>query len=570
MNLLLTTLHAKYSHASLALPCLAAFCRDLSGLAISIREYTVNEPHEQVLRHIVSENSDVIAFSCYIWNIQQTLRLASDLRKIAPDTVIILGGPEVSFGTFELMQLNPAVDFVIKGEGEAVLRALLGKLLEFPPSWQDEPHRFANIANLFYREDADITSSGHHGGSLLALDSIPSPFVAGLVDLGRPLTYYETSRGCPFSCAFCLSSVDRQVRSFALPRIESDLELLMSQNVSQIKLVDRTFNYDARRANRIWEFILEHNRCSHFHFEIAADLLTDDNIRLLSQVPPNTFRFEIGIQSGSQDTLEKVARNADLERIRANVRRLRQETSVELHLDLVAGLPGEDYHGLLESLQLVADLKPHVIQIEPLKVLKGSPMREIAHREEYRYSDSPPYTILNNPWLSFTEICRIETIGRLLDLFHNQGGFANALRFMEQRYPFAVMMDRMARHSAGENLTGLNLRRTYELLARLAAPLLSESDSPGFHDALFFDYCSREMPQQGKLPEFIAQRQQECSWPGRRELPPGLALPPNSRVRMFQFRFLGKYCEERVEDGPATVTFVYAAAAGEGLRIYPV
>ena len=567
MKLLLTTLHAKYSHASLALPCLAVCCRNLTGMETVIREWTVNEPRDQILRQIMAEEAEVIAFSCYIWNIEDTLRLVSDIKKITADTVIILGGPEASFGVFELMHENPAVDFVIKGEGEKVFRQLLEAVIDRQlHPLQKSPDIFGEIENLFYRENGDIISSPLNAAPLLP-DSIPSPFEAGLVNLEKPLIYYETSRGCPFSCAFCLSSLEGQVRSFTPLRIESDLLFLMDRHVSQIKLVDRTFNYDARRADRIWEYILEHNRCSHFHFEIAADLLTDDNLSLLRQVPPKTFRFEIGVQSTSRDTLERVGRTADLDRICANVRRLRDETEVELHLDLVAGLPGENYRGLLDSLQLVSDLKPHVIQIEPLKVLKGSPMREIAKREGYRYSNSPPYTILSTPWLSFNDIGRVETIGRLLDLFYNHGGFGQALHFMQQRMSITRLMDMASRTNAGEDLSGRSTRRTYELFAHLTVPLLSETERYQLYDVLFFDYCCREMPLLGKLPAFIADRQQECAWPSRRDLPDGLALPEGSRIKIFTFRFLRDYRSEEWQEMPVTVTFVYASVAGGGLRV---
>ena len=224
----------------------------------------------------MAEQADMVAFSCYIWNIEQTLRIVSDINKISPKTKIVLGGPEVSFGIFDLMHDNPAIDFVIKGEGEEVFRRLLVALLQDTTSLL--PERLAEIDSLFFR-DGNETASGPLSRKNMELDSLPSPFEAGLVDFSKPLTYYETSRGCPFSCAFCLSSVEGGVRSFSLERIKKDLLFLMNSNVSQIKLVDRTFNYDAGRADAIWEFILEHNRCSHFHFEIAADLLTDTNLR---------------------------------------------------------------------------------------------------------------------------------------------------------------------------------------------------------------------------------------------------------------------------------------------------
>jgi anaerobic magnesium-protoporphyrin IX monomethyl ester cyclase len=566
MKLLLTTLHAKYSHASLALPCLAAACGELADLEIRIGEWTVNEPREQILRRIMTERADVIAFSCYIWNIESSLKLADDIKKIAPDTLIVLGGPEASFGIFQLMHDNPAIDFVVRGEGESVFRSLMETLLSREDAPAAGPDPFQHIPNLFYRR-GDDTLSGPLTSDYLEMDAIPSPFRAGLVDLSKPLVYHETSRGCPFSCAFCLSSLEGRVRSFSMERIESDLIWLISREVGQIKLVDRTFNYDSQRANRIWELILKHNRGSRFHFEIAADLLSDANMELLRRVPPHTFGFEIGVQSFSPETLERVQRTADLERLTANVRRLRHETEVELHLDLVAGLPGENYEGFLASLARVAELRPHAIQIEPLKVLKGSPMRKIATRNEYRFSQSPPYTILTTPWLSFDDIGRIETIGRLLDLFYNRGGFETALAFMGQRLEFSRLFHAMADQPGSGDLGGRNIRRTFELFASLAAPLLPEQERELLYDALFFDYCRAEMPMMGKLPSFAAGRSHGYCWPGRGDLPAGLALPPQGRIRAFRSVFLRDYRTEGWKEGPAAVTFVYASAAGQGLQV---
>lgn len=561
MNILLATLHAKYSHASLALPCLAAYCRDIPEARISIREWTVNEPREHILRLVMAEQADLIAFSCYIWNIEQTLRIVSDIKKIAPHTRIALGGPEVSFGMFDLMHDNPAIDFVIKGEGEETFRRLIVTLIREHAGLLQES--LGEIDNLFFRDNGD-TASGPLSGKNLALDSLPSPFAAGLVDFAKPLIYYETSRGCPFSCAFCLSSVEGAVRSFSLGRIKEDLLFLMNSAVPQIKLVDRTFNYDARRAYELWEFILEHNRGSHFHFEIAADLLTDRNLEVLARVPENTFRFEIGIQSASQSTLEQVKRSADLERIFGNVRRLAAETRVDLHLDLVAGLPGEGYDGFLASLETVASLQPHDIQIEPLKLLKGSPMREIARREGYCFSEFPPYTILGNPWLSYEDICRIETIGRLLDLFTKHGGFTAAFRVLQRATPFSAILDRMARRAGNENLSSLSCRRVFELFARLAEPL---ADRALLDDALFFDYCRSEMPLMGKLPSFAAEQQKKCSWPALRDLPNDLNLPPDCRVKSFRHEFMRDHRTGSEHEGPIVLTFVYVSGADRGLQV---
>lgn len=568
MKILLTTLHAKYSHASLALPCLAAYCRNIPGVSVTIREWTVNEPREQLLRHIMSEQADLVAFSCYIWNIEKTLRIASDIKKIAPDTRIALGGPEASFNIFELMHDNPAIDFVVKGEGERVFQPLITTLVKHGNSNLLE-RSLAEIGNLYYRDGNDITS-GPLNKHFVDLDSIPSPFEAGLVDLKKPLVYYETSRGCPFSCAFCLSSTEGRVRSFGMERIKSDLGLLMGHKIARIKLVDRTFNYDAQRANDIWTFILEQNRGSHFHFEISADLLTEDNLNLLKQVPPNMFRFEIGVQSSSETTLLRVGRKANLARIFETVRRLRSETHIELHLDLIAGLPGEDFTGFLASLRAVADLEPHMIQIEPLKVLKGSAMREIASRDDYHFSGFPPYTILRNPWLNFTDISRIETIGRLLDLFYNGGGFFATLKLLRRTIDTASLFDRMARQAGNDNLSGLSTRRAFELFARLAGALVDDATRRLLHDALFFDYCRQEMPLMGKLPAFVAERQNECAWPGARELPAHLGLPAESRVKAFRCTFLRDYRCEEWKNKAASITFVYVSGAGRGLQVLVV
>ncbi len=564
MKILLATLHAKYSHASLALPCLAAYCRDIPETEIAIREWTVNEPREHTLRLIMAEKADLVAFSCYIWNIETTLQIVSDIKKISPHTRIVLGGPEVSFGIFDLMHDNTAIDFVIKGEGEETFKRLSETLLSNEDALLQSA--LSEIDNLFFRDGGD-TISGPLSIKNLALDSLPSPFQAGLVDTAKPLIYYETSRGCPFSCAFCLSATEGTVRSFGIERIKKDLLNLMNSDIAQIKLVDRTFNYDAGRANAIWAFILEHNRSSHFHFEIAADLLTDSNLKLLSRVPENTFRFEIGIQSSSSATLEEVGRTADLSRIFANVHRLRTETRIELHLDLVAGLPGEDYAGFLNSLHAVSGMKPDMLQIEPLKVLKGAPMRAIANREGYAFSESPPYTILRNPWLSYDDICLIETIGRLLDLFNKHGRFRAAFRILERYDTFSGILDRMARQVGNDNLSSLSRLRVFELFARLCEPLLPEADAPLLFDALFFDYCSSEMPLMGKLPAFVSHLQDHCSWPGRKELPEGMNILTDSRVKAFRFTFRHDYRQELEENGPFPLTFVYMSTEGHGLRI---
>ena len=579
MKILLTTLHSKYVHSSLALPCIAACCQDIPGAKVVIREWTINESREHLLRLIVAEKADLVAFSCYIWNIEAVLHIVSDLKRISADTLIALGGPEVSFGIFELMNENPGIDFVVKGEGESVFRRLVEILANREISVETnndstvtlpkDDDALITVPNLFFRLGQDI-ASGPMTCDYLQLDSIPSPFAGGLVDLNRALVYYETSRGCPFSCAFCLSSVEGEVRSFSLERIKNDLLFLINQQVPKIKLVDRTFNYDAIRAGLIWEFILKNNNCSHFHFEIAADLLTEENLLLLKQVPEKTFRFEIGVQSTSAKTLQRVGRSGSLAGIFANVSRLRNETNVELHLDLVAGLPGENYQGFLESLRNVAALAPHEIQVEPLKVLKGSEMREIARREGYRFSDYPPYKILSTPWLSFEEICSIGTVGRLLDLFYNREGFDTAIKLLLCQFDFSQLFDKIAYQAGMEHLSGFSTRRLYELFARLAGSLVIHTEQSVFYEALFFDYCQSEMPQMGKLPDFAEKFKSVCAWPGKNELPEGLEFPGNSRIRTFRCSFSHDFRVQSWGEKLVTITFVYISGKGKGLSVVMV
>ena len=562
MKLLLATLHSRYSHASLALPALAAACAGIPGLAIVLREWTIHEQHDRLLRLLAGEGAGLYGFSCYIWNLEQTLRLAADLKLVRPEAVIVLGGPEASFGTFELLAANPAVDCVVRGEGEETFRelaALVAACGGLPPG-----ELLRGVAGITCRCDDEIIAIPDRPPAA-DLDLLPSPFGAALVDLAKPLVYVETSRGCPFSCAFCLSSLDRSVRSWGMERIRSDLALLMAGEVATVKFVDRTFNYDPQRALAIWELILSRNRTSRFHFEIAAELLTDDQFRFLRTVPEGLFRFEIGIQSGDPAVLGRVGRKSDPERLLAAVQRLREETGVVVHLDLVAGLPGEGYDRFLASLERVLATGAHHIQVEPLKVLKGTPMRRIAAEEGYRYSPAPPYKILRTPSLSFEEIGRIEELSRLLDLVVNSGRFPALLAALKGEGGVAAFLDRAARIATGG---GEPRPRSFLELCDLLQRCLSASygERPLLADALSFDYCRNEYPSLSRLPACFGgvAGNREARGPGgdRRT-----AFPAGARIRRFRRRFLRNYLETPWRDEPAEILFTYVARQGEGERV---
>ena len=565
MQILLTTLHSRHSHSSLALPMLAASCANIPDSSCAIREFTINEPHEQLLRNIVAQQADLVGFSCYIWNIDQTLRLIADLKRITPETIIAVGGPEVSFGIFDLMTSHPEIDLVIQGEGEQSFTRVIENIRQ-PPAANGLPDILADIEGVVFRQGDEIVAGPIRTGHL-PLHELPSPFAAGLVDLAKPLVYYETSRGCPFACSFCMSSLEGKVRSYGMERIRADLALLMNQQVQRIKLVDRTFNFDPGRADAIWDFILKHNRTSQFHFEIAADLLTNDNFATLSRVPEHQFHFEIGVQSTGEGVLKSAGRPVNMPRLLENVRRLKRETGIELHLDLLAGLPGEDYQGFLDSLQHVCEVAPHQIQVEPLKVLKGSKMRAVAEQEKIRYSPHPPYKILRTPWLSFAEIDRIETIGRLLDLFYNSGLFQGSLELLGHDAGLAPLFDRMARSVTPGELTGRSLLDRFELLHRLAAPQLDSATASGLRDALFFDYCLTEVPVKNRLPDFAQGYRDSCNWPQTASGFDPPEAPGTARVKFFRCRFLTDRRAVTADAAPTEVTFRYLAEPGRKLRI---
>jgi anaerobic magnesium-protoporphyrin IX monomethyl ester cyclase len=555
MKILLATLHAKYVHSSLALPYLASACADLEGFDFEILELTVNEQQDQLLSRLYGAQADVILFSCYIWNTELTLKLASDLKQLSPDTAMVLGGPEVSFGAFEMMVRNPAIDCIVRGEGEQTVRELLQALRDQVPL--DE------VTGITYREGEEIVANPERV-ALGDLDQIPSPFAAGLVDLAKPLVYYETSRGCPFSCAFCMSSIDQGVRSFSMDRIESDLELLLEGGAQTVKLVDRTFNFDAARANRIWRFILDRKPAGTFHFEIGAELLTDANLALLAEVPPGLFRFEIGVQSGGEETLAKVERSSSLPRLFENVRRLKAETRVTVHLDLVAGLPGESLSGFLKSLQGLIDLGPDHIQAETLKVMKGTPMRGIARKEQYAYAEAAPYKVLRTPWLSFTDIRSIDGISRLVDLLYNSGRLSTSLAALSADTPLSQVFAAVAAFFETRGIaSNLSLPSLFETLWSFGEATLGEVERERLRDALSFDLCLTGYPG-GNTPAFFQAEQHA----GERSVPEGIAKGKDGeRVRYYRRRFARDYRQKPWTESPVQLTFVYRSAPGAGLQV---
>ncbi len=557
MNVLLTTLHSRYIHASLALPCLQAYCRSVCE-SIRILELTLGQPKENLLARIAAADAEVICFSIYLWNRVTTLELVSCLKQIRPECRIVLGGPDISFESADFFHQYP-VDAIICGEGEVPLYHLLA-------AWRagQQPTPLAGLQ--LPGADGDGRES-----QLESLDLLPSPFAAGMVDLTRGLVYYESSRGCPYQCSFCLSARSRHVRSFSMERIKSDLGLLMEQQVKLIKFVDRTFNYDAVRTREIFRYILEHNRSSSFHFEIGAHLLDEPTLHLLEQVPTGIFQFEIGVQSTLPETLDRVSRSMSLKLLANNVCALRERTRVHLHLDLVAGLPGGGLPEFFEAIDWTHALGPDHLQIELVKLLPGTPLRLQAAGQAIRYDPAPPYGVLVTPEWSFADLERVRGIGRLNDLLVNSHKFPRLIDgFMTASGSLSHCLDELNRYWCERELHAerRSLRALAEELDRYLCWRFHGDRLAGLRECLARDYAHCDRVVSGNAPEFFdqcltAQEQTQVRQQVKKQLE---GLERAGKVQFFSSVFY--YLPE--SPGRRIVTFIYVTRTSAGVKVEEV
>ncbi|MGE4284308.1 MAG: B12-binding domain-containing radical SAM protein [Clostridia bacterium] len=427
MKVLLTTLNAKYIHSSLALRYLEKYC-DSPAYDIVVEEYTINDTIDSITANIYRLEADVIAFSCYIWNITMILEIADRLKKIKPECTLILGGPEVSYDAETVLSCHDFIDFIVVGEGEETLKELLQNLI-----FNDET--LDRLKGIVYKSGNGNIVMNQSRPLICELDEIPAPYnEQDLERLSGKLIYYETSRGCPFNCSYCLSSTIHGVRYFSMDRIKSDLLLLIRKGVRLVKFVDRTFNCNRQRTLDLFKFLLDYHGQTSFHFEVAADLFDDEVIQLLSIVPKGVFQFEIGVQSTNQDTIHAIDRRINFEELAVNVAKIRKADNINLHLDLIAGLPEEDYRSFSQSFDDVYGLMPHVLQLGFLKLLKGAKIRERAAEYGYKFTGLPPYEILESKWLEYGEILKFKGLEDVLEKYHNSGAFEKSLRYILDKY----------------------------------------------------------------------------------------------------------------------------------------
>lgn len=410
MKVLVTTLNAKYIHTSLSIRYLRAFCQN--DFDIDMTEYTIKDPAMNIVSDLFQRKPDVIGFSCYIWNIEQTLTVVSMLKKVMPNVTIILGGPEVSYDVAEWMETKRDIDFIVFGEGEETFHHLLTEI--------DGEQKYHFVYGAAYRKGEEVIVNPPR--SKLDLNQIPSPFyfVEDKADLGKRVTYFETSRGCPFSCQFCLSSIEVGVRYFDIERTKRDIIHLIDNGANLIKFVDRTFNIKREYAMEMFQFLIENHRGCVFQFEITADIMRPEVLDYLAEnAPPGIFRFEIGVQSTNDATNSIVQRKQNFAKLSRTVTKVKESRKIDQHLDLIAGLPEEDYASFRNTFNDVFALEPEELQLGFLKMLRGTGMRNMAEQYGYKYMDNAPYEILENRVLPFADIVRIKRVEDVLEKYWN-------------------------------------------------------------------------------------------------------------------------------------------------------
>ncbi|HPL52838.1 MAG TPA: B12-binding domain-containing radical SAM protein [Bacillota bacterium] len=419
-KVLLSAVNAKFIHSSPAVRYLKKYC-DTQIEGIDIAEFSINDNINSILKRLYNSNAGIYGFSCYIWNISLVLSLCSSLKKAKPEAIIILGGPEVSYDSADILSSNSYIDYIVIGEGEETLRELLCSLISGKGG-------IFNINGIAFRTDEEIIVNPPRA-YIEDLDGIPFPYDS-FDDFENKIVYYETSRGCPFNCQYCLSSTIHGVRYLSMDRVKKDIKTFVNAGIRQVKLVDRTFNCDINRSVLIMEYIIGLNSATNFHFEIAADLINERFLRTVEKAPAGMFQFEIGVQSTNPGTLSEIKRVMDFDKVRLNVIKLLGFKNTHIHLDLIAGLPYEDMESFEKSFNDVYFLSADMLQLGFLKLLKGSGIRE--KRSEYgmEHHDFPPYEVIKTSWMSYKDILMLKDMEHVLELYWNSGKFRNALSFL--------------------------------------------------------------------------------------------------------------------------------------------
>ena len=498
MKILLAACNAKYIHSNLAVYDLKAYSSDYDEHVI-LREYTINQPKDEILKDIYSSGADVVCFSCYIWNISFVRELIRDLVKILPKTAFWAGGPEVSYDAEKFLTEMPEMTGVMVGEGEKTFH----DLLEFYIDGKDSLEEISGIA---YRTGDKIIHNGWR--ELMDLSAIPFVY-EHLEKFENRIIYYESSRGCPFSCSYCLSSIDKKLRFRDLELVKKELQFFLDHRVPQVKFVDRTFNCKHEHAMTIWKYILEHdNGVTNFHFEISADLLREEEMELMSQMRPGLIQLEIGVQSTNPETIRAIHRHMDLKKLEHCVNRVHSFRNIHQHLDLIAGLPYEDYDTFHQSFNDVYQMKPDQLQLGFLKVLKGSLMQKEAEGYGIVYKEKEPYEVLSTNWLTYGEVLKLKMVESMVEVYYNSGQFWHTLEYLvpleKDAFTFYEKLGSFYEKKGYSEISHSRMRR-YEILLE---DLKEETDVPTEVAAqkMLYDLYLREKLK--KRPVFAPDQKQ--------------------------------------------------------------
>ena len=422
MKILLVACNAKYIHSNLAVYDLQAYASDYAD-HIVLKEYTINQQKDDIMRDIYLEHPEVVCVSCYIWNLSFVKELMADLIKILPGVDFWAGGPEVSYDAEKFLTENSEFKGVMVGEGEETFKELAGYYVE------KNPQNLKDMTGICYRDGDQIIHNGWR--QIMDLSSIPFIY-KDLSEFKNRIIYYESSRGCPFSCSYCLSSIDKKLRFRDTETVKKELQFFIDNKVPQVKFVDRTFNCKHDHAMAIWKYINEHdNGVTNFHFEISADLLREEELQEMSTMRPGLIQLEIGVQSTNPDTIKAIHRTMDFEKLKGIVDRIHSFGNIHQHLDLIAGLPYEDYDSFRHSFNDVYALKPQQLQLGFLKVLKGSHMMEMCREYGIVYKTQEPYEVLSTKWLDYDHVLKLKTVENMVEVYYNSGQFQNTLEYLE-------------------------------------------------------------------------------------------------------------------------------------------
>lgn len=487
MRVLLTAINAKYIHSNLAVYSLKAAAEE-QGFPVETAEFTINHRAEEILRELYLRKPQVLCFSCYIWNMELVRELLTECKKVMPQVPIWLGGPEVSYDAVRQLERHAELTGVLTGEGEISFPLLIKYYVN-----QEKEEALAEIPGAVYRDrEGEIHSNPR--GELPDLSRIPFPY-SSFDALEHKIIYYESTRGCPFSCSYCLSSIDKRVRFRDLELVKKELQIFLDARVPQVKFVDRTFNCRHSHSMAVWRYLLEHdNGVTNFHFEISADLLNEEELALMQKMRPGLIQLEIGVQSVNPQTIREIDRTMDLVKLKENVSRVKAMGNIHQHLDLIAGLPYEDYESFAHSFDEVFAMEPEQLQLGFLKVLKGSKMYRSAADYGIVCKEKPPYEVLYSKWLSFDEILRLKAIEEMVEIYYNSHQFRYTLEKLIPVFssPFAFFGE-LADFYEQEGLNGRKYSRLqrYEILLNFIRRFAGEEEE-AYRELLTVDLYLRE------------------------------------------------------------------------------